>query len=212
MSNHLKNELRNVISGKSQVSFGATLHTITSYLDCSSKTSVETKDTKQIRQEETNRLEAFIKERNLWIHDIDLTQYVSEGAEQRVYLRDSEYVFKLNDAIYYSFWTDYFHSLLLHNYFFPDTAYELLGFIEENKNLFAVVKQPFVKLTQATDLTQVKVFLEANGFINNRNNDYINPKLGVILEDLHDENILTRNGILFFIDTVFYLTQEFWLD
>ncbi|WP_366518144.1 hypothetical protein [uncultured Mucilaginibacter sp.] len=28
---------------------------------------------------------------------------------------------------------------------------------------------------------------------------------------MHDENVLTRNGILYFIDTVFYLTGNFWL-
>ena len=58
---------------------------------------------------------------------------------------------------------------------------------------------------------QVKSFLNSNGFINNRNNDYINIHLGIILEDLHDENVLTRNGVLYFIDTVFYTTDEFWL-
>lgn len=35
-------------------------------------------------------------------------------------------VIKLNDAIYYNSWEDY-----LHNYFFPDTAYELLGFTKD---------------------------------------------------------------------------------
>ena len=29
--------------------------------------------------------------------------------------------------------------------------------------------------------------------------------LGIILEDLHDENVLTQDGILYFIDTVFYI-------
>ncbi|SCY98988.1 hypothetical protein SAMN02927903_03264 [Flavobacterium caeni] len=51
----------------------------------------------------------------------------------------------------------------------------------------------------------------SNGFENNRNNDYINRELGIILEDLHDENVLTSNGILYFIDTVFYLTEDFGL-
>lgn len=51
-----------------------------------------------------------------------------------------------------------------------------------------------------------------NGSHNNRHNDYINDELGVILEDLHDENVLTQNEIPYFIDTVFYLTQKFWLD
>jgi hypothetical protein len=44
----------------------------------------------------------------------------------------------------------------------------------------------------------------ANGFENTRNHDYFHPDLGIILEDLHDENVLTQDGILYFIDTVFY--------
>jgi hypothetical protein len=65
-------------------------------------------------------------------------------------------------------------------------------------------------MTSSTDLLNVKTFLTLNGFENNRNNDYINHDLGIILEDLHDENVLTQNEILYFIDTVFYLTEKFW--
>ena len=50
-----------------------------------------------------------------------------------------------------------------------------------------------------------------NRFINTRNHDYYNPDLGIILEDLHDENVLTKNDILYFIDTVFFITEDFWL-
>ncbi|MDQ6531788.1 hypothetical protein RB618_21595 [Flavobacterium sp. LHD-85] len=32
----------------------------------------------------------------------------------------------------------------------------------------------------------------------------------MILEDLHDENVLTENGILQFIDTVFYIKDNFY--
>lgn len=52
--------------------------------------------------------------------------------------------------------------------------------------------------------------MSANGFENNRNNDYINTDLGLILEDLHDENVLNRNDVLYLIDTVFYVTTHFW--
>ncbi|MCK6611138.1 MAG: hypothetical protein L6Q78_08860 [Bacteroidia bacterium] len=48
--------------------------------------------------------------------------------------------------------------------------------------------------------------------MNNRNNDYVNPDLGIILEDLHDENVLTKNDMLYFIDSVFYTTKEFWTN
>nr|WP_244533866.1 hypothetical protein [Flavobacterium micromati] len=54
---------------------------------------------------------------NLWVREIDFSKYVSEGAEQKVYLKDSKYVLKLNDSIYYTSWKDYLYNLLLHNYF-----------------------------------------------------------------------------------------------
>lgn len=78
--------------------------------------------------------------------------------------------------------------------------------------MYAVVQQSYVSITDSTDLTKVKEFLTLNGFENNRNNDYYNPELGIILEDLHDENVLTRNGVLYFIDTVFYVTEIFWVE
>ena len=210
MLNHLKNELHNIISGKSQVRFGATIQAVASYLSDGTQSSSKSQDAKQIRKQETKRLENFVSENNLWKNDIDFSQYVSEGAEQRVFLKNSDHVLKLNDAIYYSYWKDYFHNLLFHNFFFADTAYELIGFTKENDILYAVVQQAYVAMSNTTDLEQVKTFLGSNGFINNRNNDYFNPDLGIILEDLHDENVLTRNDILYFIDTVFYTTSEFW--
>ncbi len=210
MQNDLKHELYNVISGKSEIRFGRVIQSITGYLSNGSQTSPGVEDEKHFQKQEKERLEKYITDKNLWITDIDFSQYVSEGAEQKVYLKDSEHVLKLNDAIYYSSWKDYLHNLLLHNYFFSDTAYELIGFTKENNTLYAVVKQNYVSVTSETDLKQVKDFLTKNGFENNRNNDYINHEAGIILEDLHDENVLTRNNILYFIDTVFYLTEKFW--
>ena len=53
-------------------------------------------------------------------------------------------------------------------------------------------------------------FLESNGFVNRKNNDYFHPNLGIILEDLHDENVLTIDGTLQFIDAIFYLNPDFF--
>ena len=209
MKNHLKNELHNVLSGKSQIRYGTVIQTIASYLSDGAQTSASTEVEKHNKKQETKRLEDYISKKNLWV-DIDLSQYVSEGAEQKVYLKDTENVLKLNDTIYYNSWKDYLYNLLLHNYFFPDTAYDLIGFTKDNDVLYAVVQQSYVSITTNTDLEQVKAFLALNGFENNRNNDYHNPELGIILEDLHDENVLTRNHILYFIDTVFYVTDDFW--
>lgn len=212
MLNNLKYELHNILSGKSKVRYGTIIQAIAGYLKNGETTSRKIKKTKYLKIEETKKLENYISEHNLWVANIDFSQYVSEGAEQKVYLKDSESVLKLNDSIYYTSWKDYFYNLLLHNYFFPDTAYELIGFTKENDILYCIVKQAYVAITESTDLSRVKTFLTQNGFENNRNNDYINPELGIILEDLHDENVLTRNEILYFIDTVFYLNENFWSE
>jgi Serine/Threonine/Tyrosine Kinase found in polyvalent proteins len=206
----MKYELQNIISGKGKVIHGTIIQTTASYLKRSQRASEVDKESKLFREQETANLKKFVSANNLWISDINIENYVSEGAEQKVYLMDGKSVMKLNDAIFYSSWVDYLHNLLLNNYFFPDTAYELLGFCELENVVFAVVKQPFVKATEQTDLQMVKTFMLANGFVNTRNNDYFNSELGIILEDLHDENVLTENGILQFIDTVFYLRDSFY--
>lgn len=200
----MKDEIQRIISGENQVKYGDTIQTIIRYLRRSQETSRVDKESKQFREEEEKYLRGFIEQNKLWVTDINLNNYISEGAEQKVYLRNGKSVWKLNDAIFYSSWSDYLVNLLLNNYFFADTAYQLKGFFVDNQTLYAVVEQPFVKANQKTDLLLVKQFMQANGFLNTRNNDYYNPEWGIILEDLHDENVLTQNDILYFIDTVFY--------
>ncbi len=209
----MKYELQNILQGKSAVSYGEPIQTILRYFGTSQKTGGLATGTKQDKAEETARLKEYIQAHHLWMENLDLSNYLSEGAEQRVYIKDAQKVFKLNDAVYYATWVDYFCNLLLNNYFFPDTAYHLLGFyLSEEKVLYALVAQNYVKADQATNLDEVKLFLENNGFQNTKNHDYYNPDLGIILEDLHDENVLTCQGLLYFIDTVFYINPSvFWL-
>jgi len=203
----MHNELQHIISGESQIRYGENIQTIICYLRAGEKSGSLAKSDKHFKSEETERLKTYIETHNLWRTNIDLSNYVSEGAEQKVYLKDDRSVVKLNDGIYYLSWVDYFVSLLLNNYFFPDTAYNLLGFFESEDIIYAVVEQPFVKADEPTNLAFVEQFLNSNGFQKIRNNDYFNPELGIILEDLHDENVLTYKGVLYFIDTVFYLKQ-----
>ncbi len=204
----MKDEIRNLISGKGKVRYGTFIKATARYLAGSAPTSRVAESEKYHKQKETESLKLFTTQQKRWVGNINFENYVSEGAEQRVYLKDCKHVLKLNDAIYYTSWLDYLHNLLLHNYFFPDTAYRFLGFTEHDKVLYAVVSQPFVKATEPTNLQTVKNFLTNNGFLNTRNHDYYNPELGIILEDLHDENVLTENETLRFIDTVFYIKHK----
>lgn len=78
----------------------------------------------QNKVKEAGKLITFAIENNLFYGGIEEDKYISEGAEQKVYIKDEQYVLKLNDAIYYASWEDYFFNLMLHNYFFADTAYQ----------------------------------------------------------------------------------------
>jgi hypothetical protein len=203
----MKDDIQNILSGKSQVKHHHLIQTTCSYLKGSQGTSSMVKVQQQHKEEETKILIQFAEDNNLWVENINIDLYLSQGAEQKVYLKDGTSVLKLNDSIYYVSWVDYFQNLLLNNLFFPDTAYQLLGFYKDLDVMYAVVEQPFVKANEKTDLNIVKAFLENNGFINKKNHDYYNEELGLILEDLHDENVLTQNGMLYFIDTVFYIVS-----
>ena len=116
----------------------------------------------QNKKEETKRLIQFAVQNNLLLREIDESKFISSGAEQRVYIHDEQFVIKLNDSIYYASWEDYFHNLLLNNYFFPDTSYELIGFYQDDFSFYSVVRQVFVKADSITNLNSVNEFLLNN--------------------------------------------------
>jgi hypothetical protein len=207
----LKYELQNIITGNDTEGQSHLIKAVQTHLKSgsSSGTKIETKF--NTRAEEERALTGFADSKNLWVKENDIGNYITEGAEQKVYFPVNEsFVIKVADAIFYTSWLEYFNNLLLHNSFFPNTAYELIGFLRRKEKFYAVVKQPFIIISEMTNLTSIRSFLEANGFVLKKNNDYYHPNLGIILEDLHDENVLTNSGVLFFVDTVFYITDDFY--
>ena len=105
--------------------------------------------------------------------------------------------------------------LVAHTCLFLSTAYELIGFTEKSEGgeniLAAVLRQPFVKAMGGASSDEVAAYLFRIGFTRpneKKVNDYYNAEAGILLEDLHDENVLkAANGILFFIDPVIYFQK-----
>ncbi|MDR0205647.1 MAG: aminotransferase class I/II-fold pyridoxal phosphate-dependent enzyme [Bacteroidales bacterium] len=207
----IKNELQSIILGNGQIGKTNKLKAVQTFLRRNENICYECSDKKFIKKEEEKQLLNFAFTQNFFFSgEISEDLFVAEGAEQRVYRYNEYQVIKTNSAFFYKTWLDYFNNLLIHNYFFSATAYEFLGFSVINSSLFAVVKQDFIAAREVTKINLVKCLLEYNGFSNTRNNDYYNPELGIIFEDLHDENVLSREQAFFFIDTVFYLTDNFF--
>jgi len=159
-----------------------------------------------IKEKQASLLETYSNENNLWVTDLPAEdRYLTRGGEARVYLdADNRSVIKFNDAVYYATWLEFFNSILLHNLIFENTAYTFLGLVKINNELYAVLKQPFIASDAQVDLNDIKKLLDFNGFENSKRNDYFHKELGLILEDMHDENVIVNSETLFFIDTVFY--------
>lgn len=208
---NIKDELQNIIIGDGSLGSTSQLKEVQNFLRRNEKASIRSKKQKYLKSEETIGLINFANEKKLlFLEEISEDNFISAGAEQRVYRYDDTQIIKTNDSIFYEYWLDYFNSLLIHNYFFRSTAYDFLGFKLIDNVLFSVIKQAFIVSDEITDLNRVKQFLSYNDFINIRNNDYLNEDLGIVFEDLHDENVLSKNGILYFIDTIFYLNKNFY--
>ncbi|WP_440134001.1 hypothetical protein [Chitinophaga sancti] len=163
-----------------------------------------------IKKEQAEHLKQYAASNNLWVSGLlDKDLYLTRGGEAEVYFgKDSLNVLKVNDAIYYATWLEFFNSVSIHNLLFPNTAYIFLGFTESDGILKAVMQQPFIIADDQVDLNDVKQLLAFNGFENIKRNDYKNSALGILLEDIHDENVISNKGVLFFIDTVFYTISE----
>lgn len=159
-----------------------------------------------IKKEQEKLLKSHSTKENWWVRDLpDEDHFLARGGEAVIYLGpDNRSVIKLNDAVYYATWLEFFNSLVIHNLLFKDTAYIFLGFTDKNNCLQAVLQQAFIRSDAPVDLSDVKKLLAFNGFENTRRNDYYNKELGLILEDIHDENVIVNSETLFFIDTVFY--------
>jgi hypothetical protein len=163
----------------------------------------------RVKEEQADFLINYCKSNNLLINILPSDeQFITRGGEALIYLAaEGRTVIKVNDAVYYATWLEFLNSVLLHNLFFSNTAYELLGFAIKENILVAVLQQPLITSDELVELRDIREFLEFNGFKNTKRQDYENPELGLILEDMHDENVLSSEGVLFFIDSVFYITS-----
>lgn len=212
LPNEIKRKLEDIIQGNVIEESGDACTAARNYLcrgystDTTVKKDFEGKQ--RIKKEQAANLQSFaVKNGIFWEALPQDWQYLTRGGESLVYLsNDGLSVVKLNDAIYYATWLEYFNSLVIHNVLFPDTGYSLKGFIDFEGRLHAVVSQRFIRSNETADLHAIRAYLQYNGFIHSNRQDYFHPKLRLILEDMHDENVIQKEGQLLFIDTVFYIS------
>jgi hypothetical protein len=172
-----------------------------------------------VRPLEESALQVWSRSKGLWISELDFSrQYalrqIGAGAEQRVYLYQNGYeVIKANTGTYHGNWLEFFNRLLCHAILFPATRYTTIGFTTVEQAFAVLIKQQFALLTEGAPRSIVEPYLNEHSFKRSKNDDYYNPALGIILEDLHDESVFMLEGQILFIDPVIYFeTIDMGLD
>ena len=178
-----------------------------------------------VKSNEKRELIKWANEHGLMIDAAAFTQRWNaqgnkQGAEHHVYFTGDNRVIKRSLSPNAS-WLQYFQRLALHNYLFPDVAYNLAGFMVDNGQLFAVVEQPLIEADQSNPVSfdEIVADMQKRGFIAKKNQAMLALKLtgqqfdeywndfGVMVHDLHTANVFRRynGGPLAYIDSIITL-------
>ena len=123
-----RKRIENITTGAIIEGIPDTCTTIRNLLSASFATSTTVKTDFEgksvIKKEQVQLLEKYSNKNNLWVTEFpDEDRFLTRGGEARVYLdKDGKNVIKVNDAVYYATWLEFFNSILLHNLIFPNTA------------------------------------------------------------------------------------------
>ena len=144
-----------------------------------------------------------------WIDDAhSLGTFSDRGSENEVYLSDKGdfIVYKLNDFRY----SDdnlcpFFERIEAHNHYFPDCAYSLIGFADnQDGKTCAVLAQPFIVSNREATEQEIADEMERLGFHAKDGGAYFTNGLHDIFDALPNNVLVGIDGFLYFIDTIIY--------
>ena len=165
------------------------------------------------KQEEI--LTDWAKKNNCWLDYSDIKREFGEvfddgiGTEAEVRRYDNHHVLKVNNYRAYSKTPLDFldNRISLHNYLFPETAYELIGFCKNNYSGFSfVVKQPFIEGNEPNGKRIYEEMIN-RGFSYDFDSDYYYNK-DYEIWDLHSGNWREKDGKLYCIDPIINLNSK----
>jgi hypothetical protein len=173
---------------------------------------------RSLRREEERLLREWLEDENNAHLRIDGESFQREweicgslgGCEHDVWpTLDGMSFMKRTQGLLHADWREYLRRLEMSNQLFPATPFRLEGFGNDPEGHFCTyVSQPAVyPVTRGVPPRVVAGFMIALGFRRVRQWDFRNEELGLLVEDLHDQNVLFGpGGHLFVIDPIIYLT------
>lgn len=153
-------------------------------------------------------VESYAKENKLWIErlpEFNSNNFIDSGAEAKVYKYGSNNVVKINNLSQHEELIEFLDRVAAHNYLFPDTKYEVLGFGKFDGDFSIIVKQPFIEGKGGVSKDVVSREMSKMGFESEGGNNYRNDFY--LIEDLHKGNVLNTKYGLMFIDPIIYINK-----
>lgn len=155
-------------------------------------------------------LRRYAIETGCWLDDPSvLGDYVDRGSEHEVYsARDADLVFKLNDFRYADDNLNaFFERIQAHNLYFPDCAYDLIGFaLNHEGRVCAVLVQPFIHAEREATSQEIADALMLSGFQPQLEGEYFSNGEYDIFDALPNNVLRGTDGHFYFIDTIIYPT------
>ena len=159
-----------------------------------------------------NVLRKFAIENDCWFTDLSIFgEYADRGSENEVYTdTETETVFKLNDFRYADDnLNSFFERIHIHNIYFPDCAYDLIGFAQNSfGSTCAVLSQPFIRAEREATENEIADTLTKMGFLPQLDGEYFSNGEYDIFDALPNNVLYGIDGHLYFIDTIIFPTQN----
>lgn len=129
------------------------------------------------------------------------------GSEAQVY-EDAD-LSKIRKVVNYKVYNrtpkDFIDRVTLYNYLFPETSYDILGFIRFYDDFCFVLRQSFIEGVRL-EMAEIENEMLERGF---RKDHLCYKKETLVIEDLHQGNLLKDNaGNIFVIDAIPYLNPS----
>ena len=151
---------------------------------------------------EASVAETYAKENNLWIPLEETFRWrkLSGGNENEVFLSDNNRIYKINNLMNDGGILPLLERVLLHNRYFPETCYELVGFTgTEGRSVFPVFRQQYIRRGVEVDIPEIEAYMLKLGFSKTGDYSYTNGE--VTVDDLRPRSVLKDdNGTFYIID------------
>ena len=116
-------------------------------------------------------IEQWAKASNLWVENSSqiLTStfgpMIAQGAEAKVYYREGDTSVIKERASIYSTTQKALDAIVLHNYLFPETAMNVIGFTRDGDGLMRIIlTQPYVRCLRLATKEEIDDLVKAKGF------------------------------------------------